>query len=132
MASHLSTDQIDRIILLVDTWSGENLTWKALCDLVESRLFIRPSRQTLHRQERIRNAYRTRKNDLRTGAGTVDQGRVPNNRLNRLTAEVARLEREVDLIQERLARWQFNARLHGLTKQQLDAPLPRVDRAQAS
>lgn len=132
MASHLSTDQIAQVVSLIDTWpDGSALTWEALRDRVERRLFIRPSRQTLHRQDHIRIAYRSRKDALRAGAGADRPRRVANARLNRLDAEVARLERELGAAYERLARWQYHAYKHGLTMQQLDAPMPRVDRAQA-
>lgn len=130
MASHLSADQIAQVVSLIDTWpEGTALTWEALRGLVESRLYLRPSRQTLHRQDRIRLAYRSRKDALRAGAD--GPRRFPNARLNRLDAENARLERELGAAHERLARWQYNAYKHGLTQQQLDAPMPRVDRAQA-
>lgn len=129
MASHLSADQIGRIVSLVNTWpEGTQLTWEALGTLVVRDLGLRPARSTLSRNKEIAVAYRTRKGHLREGLDTPAFDRFPTKRLERLTAENAQLKCQVQLLEEQFVRWQYNARKHGMTRAQLDARMPFADR----
>ena len=129
MASHLSPDQITSIVSLINTWpEGTRVTWDELGTRIERKLGIRPARSTLSRNKEIAAAYRTRKAHLREGLDSPVLDRFPTKRLKRKTAEVAQLERQVQLFEEQFARWQYNARKYGITKAQLDALMPFVDR----
>lgn len=43
-------------------------------------------------------------------------------------AEIAELNRTVSKLEEKFERWQYNARLRRVTLEQLDEPLPHIDR----
>ena len=129
MASHLSPQQIDEIVDLLDGWpSGTKLTWEALLRLIARRLRVHPTRQTLARHERVRTAYDTRKKALRDPRQPSCDQRVLKQTVRRLTVENDRLRAEIESCRERLARWQYNAYEHGLKKHDLEDPVPRIDR----
>ena len=129
MASHLSTEQIDQIVSLLDGWpTGTKLTWEALLRLVLQRLRIRPTRQALSNHERIAIAFRTRKAALRNSREISDGYLIPTERVRRLKAENDRLGAENQLLRERFERWMYNAYRHGLKEDELDAPRMPVDR----
>ena len=129
VASHLSTDQVDRIVWLIDSWpAGTRITWKAIVEVVAARFGIRPSRQTLGRHGSIRIAYQTRKMALRRGEDSDVTRRVSDQRLRRLTARLERLEHENELLRQRFARWQYNSWKYGLDESVLDESMPVVDR----
>ena len=104
------------------------ITWEALGTRVARNLGIHPARSTLSRNKEIAVAYRTRKTHLRAGPDTSVSDRFPTKRLKRLSAENAQLKRQLQLLEEQFVRWQYNARKHGLTRAQLDAPMPFVER----
>ena len=113
----------------MDGWpTGTKLTWKQVVKLVGSRLSMRTTRQTLARDEKIKAAFDTRKTALhKEGPATADKG-VLAQRLHRVTAQRDRLEEENARLGERFVQLQYNAYKHGLTKHQLEEPLPEVDR----
>lgn len=89
---------------------------------------MRTTRQTLARHEKIKAAFDTRKAALHMeGPATVGE-RVLAQRLHRVTAQRDRLEEENARLRERFVQWQYNAYKHGLTKHQLEEPLPEIDR----
>ena len=133
MASHLSADQIVSIVSLIDTWPEETrITWEALRTRVGNRLGIWPSRQTLYRHEQISIALKTRKAALRKDRGVVPAGRGVGQLERRLKAELARVERENENYRELVARLQYNAYKHGMTKRELHQPMPQVDRGRTA
>ena len=133
MGKHLSTPQVDTIVEMLDGWPiGTKLTWDALIKRIARRMRVRPSRQTLARHERIQIAFQMRKAGLRE---EVDQGpndRVLAQQLRRVTAENARLREENERYRERFAQWQYNAFKRGLKKNDLEEPLPEVDRQRSA
>jgi hypothetical protein len=93
----------------------------------------RYSRQTLEKQDRIKKAFSTYKTHLRYAG----QSKTSNlsatetkmqERINRLEAENRRLEKENNDLLAQFVRWQYNAAIKGLKMDQLNAPLPEVDR----
>lgn len=133
MEKHLSTQQVDTIAEMLDGWStGTKLTWEALIKRIVRRMRIRPSRQTLARHERIKVAFQTRKAGLRKEGDQGPDDRVLTQQLRRLTAENARLREENERYRERFAQWQYNAFKRGLNKDDLDEPLPEVDRQRSA
>lgn len=59
-AKNLDDEDIARIVGILDGWSG-SLTWDALIDSIEKHLFVRYTRQALHKHVRIRDAFTLRK-----------------------------------------------------------------------
>ncbi len=60
MAQHLTDQNIQDIVEILDYWSpNEKLTWERLCKAIEVQLELvpAPTRQTLQKFARIKNAY---------------------------------------------------------------------------
>lgn len=65
MAQHLTDQNVQDIVEILDYWSpNEKLTWERLCKAIEVQLELvpAPTRQTLQKFERIKNAYDLGKN----------------------------------------------------------------------
>ena len=90
------------------------------------------TRQTLARQEKIKVAFDKRKTALRKETPATADNRMLARRLRRVAAERDRLEAENARLRERFVQWQYNAYKHGLTQQQLEEPLPEVDRSRSA
>ncbi len=131
-AKNLDDAGIKQIVEILDGWT-EKLTWELLIDAVELRMHNRYTRQTLHKHERIKNAYELRKAALAYGDGEVRIVRSPElqkalERIARLETEKKRLESENQQLLEQFARWAYNAHVRGLDKNFLNQPLPPVNR----
>lgn len=134
-AKNLNDADIKKIVEILDGWS-EKLTWELLIDAVELRLHNRYTRQTLHKHERIRNAFELRKSGLADGDGTI--GIVRSVELQKAMERIARLETEnkrlnsenVKLL-EQFVCWAYNAHSRGLNSDFLNKALPAVNRGQA-
>ncbi len=129
MAKHLSVSQVQRIVGIVDGWkSGTKITWDALVRQIRLDMEIWTTRQTVARHEEVNVAFSSRKAGLRKEVDGGCDDRVLAQRLRRETAESARLREQNEVYRERLARWQYNAYKHGLKEQDLEEPLPEIDR----
>ncbi|WHH50897.1 hypothetical protein QFA96_25125 [Pseudomonas sp. Ap32] len=133
MAKHLTRDDIQAIVNLIDGWDGK-LSWEALCDEAAALVGGRPTRQTLSSHEAIKSAFDHQKELLRSGS--VVKKRPPSldiaaQRIRRLEAENSRLTAENERLLERFQRWQYNAYKFNVSAEKLDAPLPQVQRHSA-
>lgn len=132
-AKNLTDADIEMIVEILDGWSGK-LRWELLIDAIEKRLFIRYTRQALHRHTRITIAFAHRKQELaRTVGKTPRHAVLPEqqlalDRIERLTNECSRLKAENNLLLEQFVRWAYNAHLRGLDERFLNQPLPQVNR----
>ena len=69
MAVHLSDNDIETIVKIIDGWSrSEKLTWDNLILAAQMRLFRKYSRQALSRHERIKRTFTLKKQFLSTGS----------------------------------------------------------------
>lgn len=134
MAKHLTDRDVERIVELLDGWQ-EKLTWDTLCDACEPVIGTRPTRQTLTKFQRVKSAYKATKERIKH---QDDALRVPPTlkmaaeRIERLTRENERLERENRELLEQFVVWQYNAHVKGLTDRDLNQPLPGIDRGQTT
>ena len=131
---NLSDDDIKHIVELLDGWTGK-LTWELLIDAIEFRMHSRYTRQTLHKHERIYNAFELRKKGIADGDGEVRTVRSPEmqkalERIARLEVENRRYESENEKLLEQFARWAYNAHNRGLDSIYLNQSLPPVYRGQ--
>lgn len=131
-AKNLDDAGIKQIVEILDGWS-EKLTWELLIDAVELRTHNRYTRQTLHKHERIRNAFDLRKIALADGDATIRSVRSPElqkalERIARLEVETKRIESENTQLLEQFVRWAYNAHTRGLDSNFLNRPLPPVSR----
>jgi hypothetical protein len=129
-------DKIVReIVEILDGWS-DRLTWDSLLQTITKRLGISYTRQTLHKHERIRQAFVAKKAKLaESGAPTEEKFRDPvlqatMDRLARLEAENDRLKRENNNLLEQFVRWTHNAGTRGLSIEFLNCELRKVSRGQ--
>jgi hypothetical protein len=131
-SKNLGDADIKQIVQILDGWSGK-LTWNALIDAIEIRMFSRYTRQTLHKHERIRNAYELIKTGKSTSGEKAKTSQSPQlqaaiDRIARLEAENKRLESENTKLLEQFVRWAYNAHTRGLSKDFLNNPLPSIHR----
>lgn len=132
MSRHLNEHDIERIVALLDGWQGK-LTWELLCDACESVIHTRPTRQTLAKFKRVAGAYKAVK---QRGREEVEALSIPPSlniaaqRIERLTRENERLQRENNELLEQFVVWQYNAHAKGLTEHDLNQALPGIDRGQ--
>jgi len=130
MARHLSDSDIERIVQALDGWDGA-LTWELLSAACLPVIGTAPARQTLYRFVRIREAFKATKKRLETVTPemkTRPSIRVALERINRLTIENQRLNRENSRLLEQFVVWQYNAHTQGLSEGDLNRALPMVDR----
>lgn len=131
-AKNLDDARIKDIVEILDGWS-EKLTWDLLIEAINFRTHNKYTRQTLHKHERIRNAFELRKAGLADGDATIRNVRSPElqkalERIARVEAENRRLESENNQLLEQFVRWSYNAYTRGLDSEFLNQPLPPVNR----
>jgi hypothetical protein len=130
------TDQdIETICTILDGWPvGEKLTWEALLEDIERRLYLTWSRQALNRHTRITQAFKLRKRGLQKSVPVKNPENIPADlrkameRAQRLESENERLKLENNQLLEQFMRWAYNAEAKGLTLNILNKPLHNVDR----
>lgn len=133
MAKHLTDQDVDKIVGILDGWQGK-LTWDGLCDAASKQVGKRPTRQSLNSHKKIKQAFTDKKKRLK---GDLQEVKTPpslaiaGQRIKRLEEENARLKKENGRLLEQYVTWQYNAYRHGLTEDKLNMPLPRIDRERA-
>ena len=134
-ARNLDDEDVAGIVAILDGWSGR-LTWEFLIKAIEKRHFARYTRQALHRHERIKHSFSTRKEVIAGRKGLDDTKTVSPElqaalgRIIRLEGENGRLAAENHRLLEQFICWAYNAHTRGLDQHFLSRPLPRVDRDQ--
>lgn len=130
-APNLDDERVSKIVELLDGWSGA-LTWSLLVEAIEEKVGGRYARQALDRHVPIKDAYQQAKQ--RMGGEKQPSGQLTEKEIrrrageyDRLTNEVARLEREGNNYAQQFARWVWNLRQMKISEDQLsrlDADLP--------
>lgn len=127
----LTDEDIATVCQILDGWTGK-LTWEDLIEAIAQRLLRRYTRQALFRHIRIRQAFDQRKEKLRNGyeqpVARTAELQLALDRVERLKSENERLTEENRRLLEQFVRWSYNAHSRGITEQQLNQPLPTVDR----
>ena len=131
MTAHLTTEQIDIIVRVLDGWDGR-LTWELLREAIELRIGEAPKRQALSKHHRILKAFQTRQLALASSSTKIRSGPIEviklRERLDLEEARSARLKSENDDLLDQFRRWAYNAHIAGLSIEELNAPLDEVDR----
>lgn len=130
MAKHLSENDINKILNLIDSWQGK-LTWDSLCDKSKILVGKRPTRQSLNSNKKIKNAFTNKKKLLKTEEPQLSMPpslKIAGQRIKKLEEENKRLKNENQNLLEQFTIWQYNAYRHNLTEKDLNNPLPPVDR----
>jgi hypothetical protein len=131
MAKHLKPRDISAIVELIRSWTRTKLTWRLLCEAIAPLIQAVTTRQTLNSHPEIKAAYAAKKKGLRIHGPRIA---VPSS-LAVAAQRVARLQNTVDEQKDVISRlnedrrkWQYNAYKHGITEEQLNEDLPRIDR----
>ena len=135
MAQHLTDKDIENIVELLDYWSlDEKLTWERLCKAIELQLELvpAPTRQTLQKYARIKNAYdQCKKPSKALNINTNNRNKLPaslkiaQTKIEALEAKNARLEKENAMLLEQFVVWQYNAHKYGLSIAKLNEPMSK-------
>jgi hypothetical protein len=131
MSRHLSGRDVDRVLGILDGWKGAVISWELLCKECRRSLGTMPARQTLYRAKRVYDAFReckSRIKDRRQSFGATTNLTAAVQRIERLTIELDRIQRENTQLREQFVTWQYNASVHGMSERDLNRPLPRRSR----
>ena len=133
MAQHLTDQNVQDIVEILDYWSpNEKLTWERLCKAIEVQLELvpAPTRQTLQKFERIKNAYDLgKKSPAALKILKAKHQKLPASlkiaqvKIDALESKVERLEKENSKLLEQFVVWQYNSHKYGLSIDQLNEPL---------
>lgn len=135
MAQHLTDQNIQDIVEILDYWSpNEKLTWERLCKAIEVQLELvpAPTRQTLQKFTRIKNAYDLGKKSPIALKILKEKGqklpaslKIAQARINALESKLERLEKENSILLEQFVVWQYNAHKYGVSIDQLSEPMSK-------
>ena len=130
-SKNLGDKEIEKIVGILDGWSGK-LTWEKLINEIHIHLNQDYTRQTLAKHTRIKSAYdltKERSSDISKEPKQVSpEIAILQQKIERLEANNARLQRENQDLLAQFARWAYNAYAKGITKEELDQPLPKINR----
>lgn len=135
MAKAITDAQLKSIAKMIRDWPQEHaFNWDNICVASKSIIGYTPTRQALSGKPIVKNAYLTKKK-LRRDALARTKG-IPRpqsmpdaiNRIMRLQQENDALKAELEKMAEVAQRFIYNASMHGLPKQKLMAPLPKIRR----
>ncbi|NQZ55855.1 MAG: hypothetical protein HRT88_00050 [Lentisphaeraceae bacterium] len=100
MSRQLQRFESERILKIIDRWSGK-LTWWLLCQKIETDLEFLITRQTLNNHKNILSAYRRKKQVLKEAPDkTFCTDSVLYNENMVLKAKVERLKKDIDQLIE--------------------------------
>ena len=131
MAKHLNDDDVKSIANLIRDWSKDKLTWGNLCRKCEELFGVTATRQTLFAHKKIREAYSARKRHIsRDGVRTPMPSSLAfaAGRLARQQALIEELQERNDRLLEQFVKWEYNAYKRGISIDELNEELPRIDR----
>ncbi|MFZ7336594.1 hypothetical protein ACLS0R_10000 [Comamonas jiangduensis] len=139
-APSLSNDDLIKIVEIIDSWKGR-LTWELLLDEIEIVVGSRYSRYTFYDYPEIQNAFGfkknlTKKSETAKGQSKSREPSTPKDprvaaaleQISRGLQKIKRLEHENSLLIEQFVRWAHNAQRKGLSIEDLNQPLSRVER----
>ena len=127
MAKHLTKEDVDVLLDLIDGWQGK-FTWGGLVDAYKNKTGHKVTRQTLSSHEEIFSAYDNLKRGNRKSKSSPPTLAIASQRIERLEAENSRLKKQVSRYEEKFARWLYNSNKKGITVEELNQKLPDIDR----
>ena len=124
MARHLRENDIKTAEELLEAWP-KDLTWEKFCRVHGEMVGHQFSKMALYKEKsgRVLDAFQEAKDRLRgkkTGAGFQT---LEERKIEILEAKIEVLRRENANLLDRFRCWQHNARVKGVTFEELDRPL---------
>lgn len=128
----IKQDDVVAIVQMIRSWPKEKIGWDDLCTACKPLLGYIPTRQGLNGHRSVKDAFQAKKVGIRNKVPPrkplPSSLAVASDRISRLNATVTALQEENDRLRDRLVIWQYNAFKRGLTRAQLEEPLPVIDR----
>lgn len=126
-------ETVKAIVELIRGWpEGETLSWSAVCERSAPLVGYVPVRQALSTKEDICSAFGAKKKKLRdrpqTRSSRPASLAIAEQTIARLRAENEELSSINDRLKQKFVVWQYNASAAGIYPEQLDCPLPEIDR----
>lgn len=128
----ITSKNLPDILRVIEHWKGK-LTWPLLCEKVTVLLNIDGvTRQTLSGYREIQEAYTSRKQQLRE-TSVVEKKPDSNieyfrNQVEILESELRKSQELIERYKQRFVKWQYNAYLHGVRMDTLDAAVDMLER----
>ncbi|EXU76757.1 hypothetical protein [Erwinia mallotivora] len=131
MAKHLTENDIEAIVNMINGWGSEKISWTKICESAEPLIGKLPTRQSLNSYKDIVFAYTAKKKGLKIAEPApkkVSSLTVAAQRLSSLESKIAQLKEENNSYKEMFVLWQYNAYRLGIKEHDLNAPLPKINR----
>lgn len=130
--THIRPEHIEAVNRLIYAWDKPSISWDAVCQASQFILGYIPTRSGLCRHREIADAFRSRKQGLRVeppkGQHLPDSRAMAARIIAARDAEIRTLKKRIDDLMEQFERWQYNAVLRKVGHDQLNQPLPTIDR----
>ncbi|MDG0857428.1 hypothetical protein [Roseateles puraquae] len=130
---HIRPEQVEAIVNAIHTWDAGTIAWDDVCKVAKPILGYLPSRSGLSSHADIQAAFSNRKKLLAqrpAGKGPSPASLADASRMIAARdGEISTLKHLVAEYREKFDRWRYNAMLHNLTIDKLDAPLPPIARS---
>ncbi|MBA5688936.1 hypothetical protein [Rugamonas apoptosis] len=132
----IQNSHVTAIVDMVRSWPHETIAWDAICVASGSILGYVPTRQGLNGHQRIKDAVHAKKKLVQ--AHPVQRQPMPSSlavasdSISRLNLIIKALEQENARLLTYVTIMQYNAYANGLTKEQIENPLPKIDRGRAT
>lgn len=131
MAKHLTENDIEAILNIIDGWDSEKLTWEKICEKSAGVVGKKPTRQSLNAHDSIKTAYLAKKKGIKVHGirkPLSANQQIASDRIKNLESKIERLKMENNNLLEKFIKWQYNAYKAGMTEAQLNRELPDIDR----
>jgi len=130
---HIRPEQVEAIVNAIHTWDAGTIAWDDVCKAAKPILGYLPSRSGLSSHADIQAAFSNRKRLLAqrpAGKGPSPASLADASRMIAARdGEISTLKHLVAEYREKFDRWRYNAMLHNVTIDKLDAPLPPIARS---
>ena len=124
MARHLTERDIKEAEEILWSWP-KDLTWQKFCRVHGEAVGHQFSRMALYKEKsgRVLKAFQEAKDRIRGKKVGPDEQTLEERKIKKLEAKIEVLQRENANLLDRFRCWQHNARVRGVTFEELDRPL---------
>lgn len=131
MAKHLTDNDVNSIINIIEGWPNQKITWDKICEEAIQMVGKRPTRQSLNSNKQIKAAYAAKQKGIilnGTRVAVPSSLSVAGDRIGKLQNEIRTLKAINSELLEQFGRWLYNSHKYGIKEHQLNEPLPKIDR----
>lgn len=132
MTKAITQLELNKLAKMIREWSeNDAFNWNNICLGSRNIIGYTPTRQALSGKPILKNAYLVKKTQLKLALNKFQDVPRPQSILDAVK-KISRLQNENEALKEELSkmaelanRFIYNASIHGLSKAQLTAPLPK-------